>query len=115
MTSKRIIEWLIALSVGVYLHDLVAEVEYANTAKLRSINTDIIVELGAVAQEMQTNTNLLMGYHDPPEVGDPESLIDSKPDATLLDDAREIHQSVKNLKAGLTVQQDRLQIMRANQ
>lgn len=115
MIKTRLVEWLIALAIGAYLHAFIAAIEYANTAKLRGLNTDIIVALGEAAHEMQINTNLLMGYADPPEVDDPESLIDSKPNATLLDDAREIHQSVKNLKEGLQGQQNRLRIMRAKQ
>ena len=110
MTLKRYVEFIAFVVVGMALQSLFSTVQQLEETQIREWNTKTIDELGKAAAVQQEITSLLMGWPDPPDDFTVDMDVDSKPDATLRDDAIEIYRSVKGLRQITETQRDRVVI-----
>lgn len=110
MTFKRLAESVAFVFVGAATHSLLIQVEELEANQVRHWNTKTIVEIGKAAAVQQEITSLLMGWPDPPDDFTDDMDVDSKPDATLKDDAIEIYHSVLGLRRITEAQRDRVVI-----
>ena len=101
--------YLVAGLMGFAIHAGVNH-EVDSPEILRDWNTKIIGVIGESSLVLHENTNLLMGWKNEVYDTDPSLDVDTKPDASLEDDAAEIYTALSAFKTWLLVQRDRILI-----